>query len=70
MGQARVLEDLLDLLLHLLRGQALEPAVEPDVLLHRQPGRTTGRSGASRVQVTVTEHHEGVWLNPPGLGLA
>lgn len=36
--QADVVDDLLHLSLHLLLRQTLQTGIEPDVLLHRQPG--------------------------------
>ena len=38
MRQADVVDDLLHLSLHLLLRQTLQTGIEPDVLLHRQPG--------------------------------
>lgn len=36
--QADIVDNLLHLSLHLLLRQALQPGIEPNVLLHRQPG--------------------------------
>lgn len=45
MRQPDVVHNLLHLGLHPLLGQALQTSVEPDVLLHRQPGDETNKNG-------------------------
>lgn len=47
MWKARVLQDLVDLRLHLLLRHTFEPPVEPDVLLHGQPAAGTKTHGSS-----------------------